>query len=350
MTKIDNINDVILEAKKIIRDDFENYVNNHLFEVEITDIASKIDMQSIELNQVNECINEQLKTNKPLAFTIFYIFHIVYRRLNYGNLIEFCNDYIADFSEYEITEHIKIVTLFSTTNNVNYYDTLIRRMNKILDKNDSPLKDHTGFLNLYIEVICSYYERNLDMKDESEGTALLKKALNYSNIIIQQKNYHKYHLNKGRLLILLGDCDNGENEILLAINMIPMNNDRENRIRLYEQYLIKSSFIHAYNLNNDKYRDLEKIKINNYKLVALMTTLLGFLLGTINIFAETRDPATLSLLMLSYLSLLLVISGIILLGLTITFKDQKKIFYLYDISLISIGVILFIVTMLIIIL
>lgn len=349
MNKLENINDVVEEAKTIITDDFANYVNDRKFEVEVTNIASRINIQSIELNQIKECIDKYLTENKPLAFIIFFVFHVVYRRLNYGNLVEFTNDYVADFAEYEIIDHIKILTLYATTNNVNHYDTLIRRINKILAKEKSPLKEHAGFLNLYIEIICSYYERNLDLRDGNEDKILLQSALKFTNAIIEKENYHKYHLNKGRLLILLGDCDNGETEILKAINMIPMSSDRENRVRLYEQYLIKSSFIHAYNLNDDKYKELENIKINNYKLVALMTTLLGFLLGTINIFSETRDAVTLATLMVSYFSMLLVISGVILLGLTITFKDQKKRFYFYDISLIVIGIALFVTTMIIVI-
>ena len=350
MKPINSINEVIEEAKKLITDDFTNYVNIGTFETAVTNIASKVDIGTIEVDQVNDCINDNLKSNKPLAFIIFFVFHIVYRRLNYGNLVEFCNDHISHFSEYEISEHIKILTLYATTHNVSHYDTLIRRLTKLIEKDNSKLKDHAGVLNLYVEIICSYYERNLDLRDGNEDKLLIQKALKYINKIIDEENYHKYHLNKGRLLILLGDCDNGENEILLAINMLPISKDRENRVRLYEQYLIKSSFIHAYNLNNDKYRDLEKIKVDNYKLVALMTTLLGFLLGTINIFSETREPATLALLMLSYLSLLLIISGIILLGLTITLREQKKRFYLFDSSLIGIGAILFTISILIVIL
>ena len=126
-------------------------------------------------------------------------------------------------------------------------------------------------------------------------------------------------------------------------------NDRDNRVRLYEQYLIKASFIRAYNLNDAKYRDLEKIKVNNYKMVALMTTLLGFLLGTITIFTQTPRAEDLALLMLAFLSLILVLAGVVLLGLSISIKEKKKQLYIYDISLISIGALLFITTMLIII-
>lgn len=350
MAVIDNISLVVEQAQKILKEDFRNYVNERDFEVEVTNIASQINIVNITKEEIDNAIDQYLTIDKRISFIIFFTFFTVYRRLSYGNLLEFCNEYISNFLEYEITEHIKILSLYASTNNVNAYDTLIKRTDKLINKKDSKFANHAGVLNLYAELVCSYYERNLDLRDGDEDSLLIKKALKYIEQIINQQDYHKYHLNKGRLLILLGNYDAGEDEILHAINMLPLTHDRENRVKLYEQYLIKASFVHAYDLNDDKYKDLEKIKVSNYKLVALMTTLLGFLLGTINIFAETKEPASLALLMLAYLSLLLVLSGVILLGLSITFKEKKKSLFAYDISLMGIGIILFIITMLIIIL
>lgn len=350
MEEINNMELVIIEAHKIINDDFINYVNKREFETKITNLAQQIDIEKITEKEVKENIENNLQKNKPLAFVIFFTFYTIYRRTKYGDLSSFCNEYISKFSEYEITEHIKILTDYACTSNVNSYDSLIKRTDRLINKTDLKFSEHAGVLNLYAELVCSYYERNLDLREGNEDKKLLQKALAYINKIIKNDDYHKYHLNKGRLLILLEKYDNGEDEILHAINMLGFSKDRENRVRLYEQYLIKSSFIRAYDLNDEKYKDLEKIKVNNYKLVALMTTLLGFLLGTINIFVETKEPENLALLMLAYLSLLLVLSGVILLGLSITFKERKKVLFSYDISLISIGVILFIVAMLIIIL
>ncbi len=350
MEGINSIELVIKEAEKIINDDFIDYVNKREFEMQITNLAQQIDLEKINENDVRKTIEENLKNNKPLAFIIFFTFYTIYRRTKYGDLAAFCNEYISKFSEYEITEHIKIITDYVCTNNANSYDSLIKRIDKLINKTDSKFSEHAGVLNLYAELVCSYYERNLDLREGNEDKKLLQKALKYINNIIAHDDYPKHHLNKGRLLILLKKYDLGEDEILHAINLLDFSKNRDNSVRIYEQYLIKSSFIRAYDLNDEKYKDLEKIKVNNYKLVALMTTLLGFLLGTINIFVETKDPTNLALLMLAYLSLLLVLSGIILTGLSITFKERKKVLFAYDISLILIGIILFIVAMLIIIL
>ena len=84
-------------------------------------------------------------------------------------------------------------------------------------------------------------------------------------------------------------------------------------------------------------------------MVALLTTLLGFLLGTITIFTQTPRAEDLAILMLAFLSLLLVLAGVVLLGLSIAIKENKKQLYTFDLSLIGIGTILFIISMFIII-
>lgn len=345
------IEQIIEEGKKLITDKFVETVNTNEFETSITNIAQKTNSKDIKIEDVNKTINKLLvENNKELAFILFFIFFTRYRRDKYKVLIDFYDDFINYFSDYEISEHIRILAKYSTTTNTNSYDTLIRKTEKIINTPGSKLAKHCGVINLYAELVCEYYERNLDFKNGDEDKALLERSLKKVDEIIEIKNYHKYRLNKGRLLILLNRCNEGEGEILKAISMLgPDITDRENRVRLYEQYLIKASFIRAYNLNDSKYRELEKIKVNNYKMVALMTTLLGFLLGTITIFTQTPRAEDLAILMLAFLSLILVLAGVVLLGLSISIREKKKQLYIYDLSLMGAGALLFIISMLIII-
>lgn len=155
-------------------------------------------------------------------------------------------------------------------------------------------------------------------------------------------------MTRGRLLILLGKYSDGEADIVKAIELLPFSSDRESKVMEYNQYLVKASIIHAYDLNEEKVQDLDKIKVNNYKSIALMTTLLGFLLGTINIFKTVENTYTLGMLMLCYLGLLLILVGTILLGFTFTFKERRRRLYFYDTILIVCGVIIFVFTMIII--
>ena len=214
--------------------------------------------------------------------------------------------------------------------------------------------NHTGVLNVYTALICKYFEYQLDERHDGNNKELLIKALKcIKNAIDLEKEekgsydlvYPKFYLNYGRILILLGKYDKGEAEIQKDIRLLQDSADREALVTEYNQYLLKSSIIHSYDLNEEKIKDLDKIKVNNYKSIALMTTLLGFLLGAINIFTTITDPFTLGMLMLCYAGLLFVLLGSILLGLTLTFKEQKARLYIYDIILIIFGVIIFGVTL-----
>ena len=152
-------------------------------------------------------------------------------------------------------------------------------------------------------------------------------------------------MNYGRILILRGKYAKGEDEIHNAISLISDSADRIAIVSEYNQYLLKSSIIHSYDLTEEKNKDLEKVKVNNYKSIALMTTLLGFLLGAINIFTSVTDPFTLAMLMLCYLGLLLILLGAVLFGLSITMKDKKVIEYIYTALLVVAGAVIFGVTL-----
>ena len=217
---------------------------------------------------------------------------------------------------------------------------------------------HVGILNAYCELICKYFEFQLDERKERENIEYLKNGLLCIKRAIKletlekgsvEKVYSKFFLNRGRLLILLGKHADGEADIVKSIELLPLSADRESKVTEYNQYLVKASIIHAYDLNEQKVEDLDKIKVSNYKSIALMTTLLGFLLGTINIFTTITDPFTLAMLMLGYAGLLLVLLGLILCGFTLTLHERKKTLLLYDVSLLIVGIIVFAVALCIII-
>lgn len=201
-----------------------------------------------------------------------------------------------------------------------------------------------GIKNFYCELIATYYERELEAKSDFESKTILKEALNIINGVIYTdvgKNYDKFYATRGRLLVLLGRYDEGEYEIRRALSMVNVN-DAENTSRtiLYESYLIQGTSIRQFDLHNEKYKELEKIKVNNFKIIALMTTLLGFLLGSINIFSSVNNPFLMGMLLIAFCGLLLILCGTILFGLGLMFKDNKKKYKLYDLIVLVSGVII----------
>ena len=83
--------------------------------------------------------------------------------------------------------------------------------------------------------------------------------------------------------------------------------------------------------------------MSNYFLLYVIYSIIGFLLGGIQIFANITNAASLIYLLIMYALLMFVLVGIVLLGLSITMKDTKKKVIIYDAAILSIGVIGFIV-------
>lgn len=347
-------------------DNFEKAVNTRAFEIKITNIAKAHFIDDDLKNQLLREINAGLKTdenghtkNKPLAFVLFFVLFSMCRRQNYGNFLFLAQQYDENFNDYEIMKHLllmgilnKCTSQFALFNAIMEAEQLIQLQNDRCD-----FTNNQGVINVYCSLVCKYFEYNLEERNDSERRAIITNALKWINKAIEidkkevgdsEKIYNKFFLIRGRLLILLGKYEKGEADILYAIEKIPASQDRASAINEYNQFLAKADIIHAYDINEKKVGDLEKIKVNNYKSIALMTTLLGFLLGTINIFTTVTQAFTLAMLMLCYLGLLFVLVGTILLGFTLNFRESQKRFYIYDILLILAGIALFATTLIII--
>lgn len=358
MSSIENI---IIEAKKIINvEEFNKYVNSREYEMKVTDVAKSYKITKDLYENLCEEVRIAYKENKELSFTIFFILFTMCRRQNYGDYLTMAMLAEDNFDEYELMKHIKLMAILAAASKSSVIYKAIKESSAFVSlKNDNcDYTNHVGALNVYTALICKYFEYHLDERKEPENIELLKKAERCIKKVIriemQEKGspdavYEKFYLNYGRILILLEQYNKGEEEITKAINLLSESTDRDAKVNEYNQYLLKASITHAYDLNEEKVKDLDQLKVSNYKSIALMTTLLGFLLGTINIFTTITDPFTLAMLMLGYAGLLLVLLGLILCGFTLTLHERKKTLLLYDVSLLIVGIIVFAVALCIII-
>lgn len=357
---MNNIFEEILEKAKQLEniENFEIAVNYRDFEMAITSIASSYKLDEELKSNLLETINNELERNQKLAFIVFFILFTMSRRQNFGNILDLVNDYETYFKKFEIIKHIRLMAvLVKLTNTKKIYREILNAKILLEKKSEnSNFANHVGFLNAFSALICKYFEYELDERKDQDNQKLLNLALICINKAIKIEThekgidnvYNKFYLNRGRILILLGQYVKGEEDILKSIELLPYSVDRESKINEYNQYLVKSSIIHAYDLNETKVDDLDRIKVSNYKSIALMTTLLGFLLGSINIFTTISDRFTLLCLMLGYCGLLLVLVGTILLGFSLNFKEHKKHLYVYDVLLILLGALIFVGTMILI--
>ena len=351
--------EILKHAKELtLLENFEIKVNYRDFEMAITTIASSYKLDDELHEELIKNINQTIDDNEKLAFVLFFVLFTMARRQNYGNILDLVNQYETYFTKYEIIKHIRLMAVLNKLTNTKKIYREILNAKIILEKksSNSNFANHVGFLNAFCSLICKYFEYELDERKDQDNKKLLELGLICINKAIKletnekgiDKVYNKFYLNRGRILILLGQYAKGEDDIIKSIELLPYSVDRESKINEYNQYLVKSSIIHAYDLNETKVEDLDRIKVSNYKSIALMTTLLGFLLGTINIFTTINDKFTLLCLMLGYCGLLLVLVGTILLGFSLNFKEHKKRLYVYDVLLILVGSLIFVGTMIII--
>ena len=335
------------------REDFLTYVNNKLFEEEVTNLVKDLQFDKQSEQIILQKLEELLDKNNNQAFILFFILLTKYRRNKIGNLKEFVDKYLDYFGNIKFSEFIPLLCQFTEENDEKSLLRLLKRTDKLINSKGEnyDFTTHLGILNLYVEIVCKYFESQLDERFDEDMVIYLKKASEVVDDMIRrcgENVYIKYFLNKGRIMVLLGKYKEGENFINRAIKLVPIGPERENTIREYQQYLIKVSVVKTYDTTANKIKELDSVKVNNTKTLALMTSLLGFLLGSINIFSSVTDVFTLAMLMLGYISLLLVLTGIVLLGLNLTFNEKRKKFIIYDIAILLLGISLFITTMIII--
>lgn len=367
---------VIQEVKKInSKGQFSKYVNNRDYELDVTELAKHITVNKDVFSELSEFINSSLERYKnkakeleeesklddedlSLAFTTYFVLFTMCRRQKYGDVLDLVAQYKEKFENYHMMEHIDLMAQLDRTTHPSTLFRAIKRSEEFLqlkEEGSYNFGEHVGALNVFCGLVCKYFETNLDEKNDSDKKNLINEA--YKAIIKaikidkerkanQSKSaYAKFYLNRGRVQVLKGKYTQGEDDIHLAISCIGDSDDRASTVNEYNQYLLKASIIRAYDINEKKIQDLDKVKVSNYKSIALMTTLLGFLLGAINIFTTIEEPFTLAMLMLCYGGILLALLGIILFGLSLTLKDRKVRLLTYDIVLIVLGALIFSISM-----
>ena len=132
-----------------------------------------------------------------------------------------------------------------------------------------------------MEVVCAYFELNLDARYNEKVNKYIVDAIEKIDYIIASSNgevYSKFYLNKGRLEVLQGNYQLGEEYIVKGIQTIGYSNKRFYTVAEYEQFLNKLEMIKLYDLNNKKIKEIEKTKVDNIKSLSIIVMSDGILL------------------------------------------------------------------------
>ena len=212
--------EILLKTKELEHlKNFEVVVNFRNFEMSITSIASSYKLDEELFDLLTNEINKSLEDSEQLAFILFFVLFTMARRQNFGNILDLVNDYEKYFTKYEIIKHIRLMAvLVKLTNTKKIYREILKA--KIILEKKSPnsnFANHVGFLHAFCSLICKYFEYELDERKDQDNLKLLELVLIYINKAIKLETnekgidnvYNKFYLNRGRILILLGQYSKG---------------------------------------------------------------------------------------------------------------------------------------------
>ncbi len=360
--EIQNYSELKTNIENILKDKepLEKYINTREFELKVTKLASNTKFNDKFIEKAKSVLHES--KGDYFEFTLFYILFTWKRRNLHESLKAFYDEFKDKFDKYKILVHIKGMAILTESSQPKILKNMIDEIYEFISQPNSEFSTHVGVLNLYVELVCSYCELKFDERNCDELNDLLHQALKYIDFIINEeesinkKAYQKFYLNKGRILVMLKEYDIGEQEINKAISLIPISQDRAIIVNNYSQYLAKCSMIKAYDLNlkaldsykTEKIKEVNKYKVDSYKIITLIMAVIGFLLGAVNIFTSVTDTFTLLMVMIAYCGLMLLLVGIVLLSFHFYLKEYKsdkheKTSLHIAVIIITIGIILFVI-------
>ena len=328
----------------------KTYFDDRQVECTITEISKLIE-QKRWLKQVEQeysslqnefCHNQNRERNLDPVFIYFYVIFTYYRRQkNFTKMEEFYKEGLMEFKDYPIYNHIDLLCKANLPINFDKLEDLIRQ--SIKNQNKYPqLKQQEGVIHHYCEMVAIYYERNLDLKRNDEAKKQIKDALEkVDNLIKESENK-----NKGNQ-VQLNPTINSISEYIEYFSKQDLKNyDKyyvtKSTIDSYKLIANNISLIKAYDTSLENYESLRSIKTDNFKVISLMTAVLSFVLGSVQIFATVKSPVEIVTYLVAFLGLILILLGICLLGVSLVMKDCSKKEKKFIAGLIVLGVILLI--------
>jgi len=364
-TTIKTFNELLPIAEKIgSRKDFSTYCNTREFEEELSDTETTVNMDDELAKNIKQFINDNYLERKSTCFVLFVILFTAKRHQKKGDLEHFTNEFLPMFISYPINRFFDLLMRYNVRKDSLHLYELLYQCRQLTESKGHyyDFTTHNGIINLYVEVVCSYFELNLDKRERllekiqsgkykpenkknNTEENYITDALDKIDFVIQSeeekkgKAYRKFYLNKGRLEILIGNYDVGEQFIMRAIQEIPQSTSRKYTVQQYEAFLSKADMIRLHDINNAKIKELQSTKVDNIKSLSIMTTLLGFILGSINIFSKVTEVKTLAILLITYSGLLGIILGTVLIGIKMLYGEKNKKLLVYSVAVLIIGII-----------
>lgn len=274
--------------------------------------ANRILDKPNEYNLFNEK-DDDLK----ILYAVFYCINI-YHRHNFNNekLNTLWNKYSSQFEKFESLPHLDINRFLLELNFCNdldkQQDFLQRASNEAARFHENAGYKH-AFALLFVDII----EKNEN--DVDFYTNLIKdwysKAINAINSAIQlDPNYARYYCTKGRILSIMGNYKEADEQICTAIvkedsakydYAIIINKYQYYRIQNQSKMQLKNFQCQIENVQEEIDKTSNSI-ISNIETIALFSGVVSFILGTLTITNET-SIAHAALLIVVLMSCLMIV-------------------------------------------
>lgn len=327
-------------------------INSRAYEDTIREISKKIGkMDDKYANEIDKYINQH--KDDTLGFGMFYAYYSYCRKLSIlpgedvKTLTELVKKYEGYFKGIDIFKFLLQMAIVK--DGASNAELIIAReeIDELIKSKKFKDKDLVGIKNFYTEIVCEYYERNVEeIYDNSQDfNKYINKALSYIEDAIRlEDKYFKFSVNKARAYILTKDYEDAERMFRYAIHNAKDDYDRLLFASFYNTSKTVKSIIEMHEQINDKTKNL---KIDNAKVITLITTLLGFILGDIQIFTKAESTQRMCWLMAAHGSVLIVLLSIVLFSMNLLFTNKSNtkngniLRYLGDILLFAIGITMF---------
>lgn len=373
MGKLDeNINELSEKYESLLNKIDYNKLRD--FEKEIKEIVkyNKEEVESLSF-EIDSKFDDLIKDNF-LDFTKFYIAFTFFRVKNYNlkleNLIKKANNKKI-FQKSFSFKFLEFIAKYKNEN-VDKHNQLIDEMRK---NENQGIFEYSGSCNFYSEVVADYYESNLSLLDNDEDKEIILEAIQKLNNIINIEKYSKFYLNLGRLNALVNnqkECSKNINkafellqksfddkyETLKAENTPTSKNkidelkdDYEKDINFYKTIENRIIDIRTY-FSLDKVREsqkqidnkIEKGKFETIKIISIISTAIGYLIGGIKVFENISNPLKLALTLLIYSGIFFILIGTIFIAFrlvnSVKIQNKTKSDLIIGIILISFGIIM----------
>lgn len=316
---------IFLKESKLLKKNVDlDY--QRLFESKITHFFKRlINIDDESITELTKAISND-KYAKDFYFSCFFLVFTYYRKRNHlEKALELFKKYEHFFYDYYLLNHIEMMAYS--------FSASTKNLNELIDKAINQLdyyENYIGFYNLYSEICLRYYEFNLELLN----TPLAKERLNIAldkekYAVMMEPKYHKFLVNLGRIYTLLADYDKAEESILKAISMVEENSLHDKTVSDYNVFYVRISSYKFHTSSSKQREDLNNFvttnKIDNLKNISIIGSVIAFLLGGIEIFANVSDIKIISTVMILYASLFVaIISFILIISSLSIFKKFSK--------------------------